>query len=477
MGYKVFAQTEIEDLIMKRDSLLFQEAFNKCKTNILLEIIDDDFEMYHDQSGTVYGRENFIEGIKIGICSLKYKPIRKLISSELQILKSDGNIYGVLQNGLHEFYAIEDNKAPYLTSTAEFSHLWVKQDGGYTLKRVFSYNHRSPDEIKAQKQNSSLAKSFSIDSLLKIHNVPAIGIALIKEGKLQQVALHGELEKGKIAPYNTIYNVASLTKPIVTILTLLLVDKGVWDLDEPLHHYWTDPDVANDSNSKKITTRHVLSHQTGFKNWRSENKSGRLEFDFPPGSAFRYSGEGFEYLKKALESKFNTKLELLCNSLIFEPLKMEDTYFYWSDSVDENRFAKWHDAQGINSYLTYKNKSASAADDLLSTIEDYGRFAEFVLNGANLSAGLFNQMISQQNGTENSIKMGLGWEILSDFKDDEYVLLHTGGDIGVNTLIMLLPKSKEGIVIFTNGDNGKNLFFKLIERNLSLGKQIVGKAK
>ncbi|WP_235299388.1 serine hydrolase domain-containing protein [Portibacter marinus] len=330
---------------------------------------------------------------------------------------------------------------------------------------------------QGQKHNDVSTVSLPIDTLLKRNNIPAVGIAKINDGKLQQIVVYGHLEQGETAPFNTIFNVASLTKPIVTMLTLQLVESGDWDLDEPLHINWTDPDVLSDINSKKITTRHVLSHQTGFKNWRSENQSGRLEFDFPPGTSFRYSGEGFEYLRRALEARFNTSLESLADSLLFEPLKMEDTHFYWNDSINENRFAKWHDAQGINVYETYKHTTANAADDLLTTIEDYGRFAEFVINGANLSTELFHEMTSRQNGMENAIVMGLGWEILPNLKEDQYALLHTGGDKGVNTLIMLLPRTKEGLVIFTNGDNGKNLFFELIEKNLSLGEHIVGKAE
>src|SRR5687768_409468 len=77
-----------------------------------------------------------------------------------------------------------------------------------------------------------------------------------------------QISKGNPAPFNTIFNVASLTKPVTAMLTLKLVSMGNWHLDEPLAKYWTDPDVVNDAWSKKLTTRHILSHQTGFVNWR-----------------------------------------------------------------------------------------------------------------------------------------------------------------------------------------------------------------
>jgi CubicO group peptidase (beta-lactamase class C family) len=64
------------------------------------------------------------------------------------------------------------------------------------------------------------------------------------------------------------------------MVTLKLVSQGKWNLDEPIYKYWTDPDVAKDPNSKILTTRHLLSHQSGFKNWRFINPDNKLHFDF-----------------------------------------------------------------------------------------------------------------------------------------------------------------------------------------------------
>jgi CubicO group peptidase (beta-lactamase class C family) len=215
-----------------------------------------------------------------------------------------------------------------------------------------------------------------IEKLLKENNVPAVGIGIIRDNELCQVNVFGKLKKdGNTAPYNTIFNVASLTKPIVGMLTLKLVSMGKWNLDEPIAKYWTDPDIKNDPRNKKITTRIILSHQTGFKNWRYLNPSGKLTIDFEPGTKFSYSGEGYEYLQKVLEIKFKTSLSKLVDSLIFKPLKMQDSRMVWDKLVDETRFACWHDKDGNNSYPTDKRKVASAADDLLTTIEVMVNFA------------------------------------------------------------------------------------------------------
>lgn len=112
--------------------------------------------------------------------------------------------------------------------------------------------------------------------------------------------LHGSMGRGddfkKLywypVPDNAIFNVASITKIVVTMLTLRLVETEQWDLDETLSDYWVDPGVASDSLHTRLTTRHVLIHQIGFANWRNNNPDKKLKFYFPPGTKYQYSGEG-----------------------------------------------------------------------------------------------------------------------------------------------------------------------------------------
>lgn len=322
-------------------------------------------------------------------------------------------------------------------------------------------------------QIASLDDDDQIQKLLSENKIPALGIGVIRDGKLKQVKVFGELKPGETAPFNTIFNVASLTKPVVAVLTLKLVSAGKWDLDEPLDRYWVDPDLKNDPRHKKLTTRLILSHRTGFSNWRWLNKSKKLEFGFEPGMKYQYSGEGLEYLRKALEKKFNKPIEKLADELIFKPLEMRDTRFFWDAGMNEARFAIGHDAKG-NAYKIYKNTKANAADDLLTTVEDYGKFLVSVMNGDGLSKDIFNEMASHQVETKENKYFGLGWEIY-DLGDGEYALSHGGSDEGVKTLVFLLPKSKQGLMIFTNSDNGTNIYLTLIAEYLKgFGKQIIG---
>jgi CubicO group peptidase (beta-lactamase class C family) len=319
---------------------------------------------------------------------------------------------------------------------------------------------------------------LNVEQWLKQNSVPALAIGIIRDGKLKEIRMYGEIKNGVAAPYNAIFNVASLTKPIVAVLTLKLVSDGHWSLDESLSNYWVDPDVSNDPRHKKLTTRLVLSHQTGFKNWRYLNKDNKLAFDTTPGMTYGYSGEGFEYLRKALESKFKKGIEQLTDSLVFRPLGMTETRHAWNEATDESRFAHWYDEKGNEYSRNYKATGISAADDLLTTVEDYGKFAAAVINGGNLDSSVFNEMVRPHVPTKDGRFFGLGWELfLNVGAKKEYALTHSGGDAGVRALAVLLPVSGQGLIVFTNGDNGYRLYEKLVTELLDAGKELMSRVK
>ena len=461
---QVQKSSELYKTIKAKDSLLFNLGFNNCDIAQFDNLVSDNFEFYHDQGGIVKSKAEFILNIKSGVCNIKYKAIRKLDSTKTEVypLHKNGNLYGAIQNGVHKSYALEENNSEYLTSITKFTHLWILENGTSKLSKGLSYDHN--DFNKPIDETLLFTDKNETERWLKQKRIPALGIGYIEDGKIKQISVFGELEKGKQAPQNTIWNVASLTKPTVTLTTMKLVNNGHWDLDEPIYHYWVDPDVKNDARHKTLTTRRILSHQTGFPNWRwnDDESQEKLRFQFNPGTQYQYSGEGFEYLKKALENKFNVPLEKLVDSLIFKPLKMHDTRLLWDNKVDESRFAKWHSAEG-ELYETYKNTEVSAADDLLTTISDYTKFITHILNGADLSMSLQKEMLEQQVRMNPYQYLGLGWWIYERInKKGDIALQHGGDDIGVHTIAFMIPKTKQVLVIFTNSDNGTDVFIAVL---------------
>ena len=331
-------------------------------------------------------------------------------------------------------------------------------------------------QLTAQKENSVKNIDVTIiDEWLANANVPAMAIATIEEGEIDEITVRGKISETQNAESTSIFDVASLTKTITTLVTLKLVESGSWQLNEPLYHHWIDPDVKNDTLHRKLTTKHVLSHRTGFKNWRWLNEDKKLAFDFEPGEKFQYSGEGFEYLRKALESKFGMSLEKLSDSLVFKPNHMKNSYLTWNDKIEETQFAGTHDKEG-KPYAYEKSYQVNAADNLLTTIEDLSKLCINILNQKTLTTQVYEEMIKPHSIVREGINFGLGWIVFEELPNGEYALFNAGSDTGVNALIVLLPKSKRGLVVMTNGDNGRGLAMKVIGETLGeAGKEILSR--
>ncbi|MGU3375846.1 serine hydrolase [Chryseobacterium sp. M5A1_1a] len=460
----IHAQIEKTDplyrTIMTRDSLLFSVGFNTCNVKQVESLLSDQLEFYHDKDG-LSDKKKFITDFKNGLCKAPdtYKARRVLVDKSTQIfpMYKGGKVYAVIQNGDHIFYEKEKNQTEKLVGGAKFTNFWIMENGDWKLNRSLSFDHHSK---QSDDQKTVFENDQEIESWLKENKIPTLGLGIIEAGELKQVKVFGEIKKGVSAPYNTYFNVASLTKPITAMVVLHLVSQGKWKLDEPLDAYWIDPDLAHDPRHKKLTTRIILTHQTGFPNWRWMNADKKLNFQFEPGTKYQYSGEGFEYLRKALEKKFKKPLELLARELIFQPLKMNDTNYIWDKNTDESRFAIGYNEKG-EPYPIEKNKTANAADDLHTTIEDYGNFMVSVMKGKDLKPEVFQDMIKMQAKIKDDIYFGLGFGIY-DLGNGNYVLSHSGSDPGTQCIAFVLPKSGKGIVIFTNTDDGSKVYKKLV---------------
>ena len=458
---QVDKNSDLYKTIFAKDSLLFEVGFNTCDIKQFENLLSDNLKFYHDKDG-ISDKTKFLIDLKKGICNNQANRLVKRFlvkeSTEIFPLYKNDALYGAVQNGEHMFSEKRESQA----GIARFTNVWQLENGEWKLATSFSFDHQADENKKTE--NPIFDNDVEIEKWLNENKVPTLGIGVIENGKLQQVKVFGEIAKGISAPYNTIFNVASLTKPVTAIVALKLVSLGKWNLDEPVYKYWTDPDIANDPRNKKLTTRIILSHQTGFPNWRWMNENKKLDFQFDPGTKYQYSGEGMEYLRKALEKKFNKSLQQLACELVFQPLKMTDTRYVWGKNVDTTRLAIGYDKDG-KEYETVKNKTPNAADDLLTTIEDYGIFLISVMNGDGLTKEVFDEMTTNQVASTKGKHFGLGFEIY-DLGNGEYTLSHGGSDNGVQTIVFIFPKTRQGLLIFTNSDTGVSVYETLLKHYL-----------
>jgi Ricin-type beta-trefoil lectin domain-like/Beta-lactamase len=108
-------------------------------------------------------------------------------------------------------------------------------------------------------------------------------------------------------------------------------------------------------------------------------------------------------------------------------------------------------------------------------VEDYGKFGAEVIRGAGLSQKLYGEMIRPHVAipSPEGLSYGLGWVVAKDLSNGEYALLHRGGHVGVRTIVILLPKSRRGLVVLTNGEHGEAVCDKITLESIDLGKEIL----
>ncbi|MGB7844673.1 MAG: serine hydrolase [Candidatus Acidiferrum sp.] len=327
---------------------------------------------------------------------------------------------------------------------------------------------RDDSPLKKPGPTTIAALQRRMPELLKDGTVPGLSVALIRGGRTYWVHGFGvrDVKTGQPVTEETIFEAASLSKPVFAYGVLKLVDQGTLDLDTPLTKYLPKPYIDGDARLDKITARYVLSHRTGFPNWRSDGNP--LTIHFAPGERFSYSGEGFVYLQKVVEQLTGKALNDYMTEAVFQPLGMKSSSYVWRDDYDA-RTALGHDAAGQAGEKN-KPKEANAAASLHTTAGDYALFLEAVLNGTGLNRRTLQEMERPQipvdpectNCTDRvpkelskNVFWGLGVGI-QETKQGES-LWHWGDNGRFKCYMVAYPKQKIGVVMFADGQNGLSI--------------------
>jgi CubicO group peptidase (beta-lactamase class C family) len=340
--------------------------------------------------------------------------------------------------------------------------------------QLYAQSSRTPEA--SEKPDLKAEVDRKAPQWLKQYDVPSVAVAYIENGKVAWTAVYGEQSPGVPATGKTLYNVASLTKPISAEVLLRLASAGKLSLDEQISTSWIDPDVKDNPWNRLLTPRLCLSHQTGFPNWRYQT-NGVLKFQWEPGTSTGYSGEGYVYVARFAEKKLGRSFEDLAQKYVFDPIGMKNTSYSPRDWY-EGRVAV---AQGPKGEARPATQSTwNAADLLRTTIGDYGNFVVSAIHQDGLTKEIAREQVTSTRNLANPDKlkqlcaaakvsstdckgtagMGLGWEVLT--LNDETIIDHSGSDWGVHALAFFVPERQIGMVVFTNGDNGEKVIKEIV---------------
>lgn len=309
-----------------------------------------------------------------------------------------------------------------------------------------------------------------LETIMKERLVPGLSLVFMEDAKVtfqKNLGLKNSQKKDPVDD-NTLFEAASLSKPVFTYGVLKLVEKGTLDLDRPLVNYLLFSDIKDDKRVNFITARMVLTHTSGLPNWRPKNEA--LMIYFEPGARFNYSGEGFLYLQKVIEHISGLSLEEYMQKNIFVPLNMPHSSFVWSY---DGQKAKGHDIEG-NPIEMRDEVPQNAAFTLHTTALDYAKFITAILND---NSKTIHEMLRPHiklpiTGSDsilyNSCKLsdtlswGLGWGIQSINQTDSF--WHWGDNGGFKSFILASKNNNSAIIIFTNSSNGLLLISDIINK-------------
>lgn len=304
--------------------------------------------------------------------------------------------------------------------------------------------------------------------------VPGLAVAVVHDGEMVYSRGFGvkDVTTGEPVRPGTSFAGLSFSKTVFSYVVMRLVDQGVLHLDRPLYQYLDQPitefdayqDLAGDSLHREVTARMVMSHTTGWPNWRWLTESGTLHFSYKPGERFSYSGEGFAFMQLVVEEVTESDLNQLAHDLVFSTMDMERTSFVW-ESAFEADYAEDHDR-----YLKPRSRSrrdrADGAGSLQTTVEDYARFLIAVMKGQGLSSQAFDEMFSPQVSIRHArmfgprsselsrehegsgLAWGLGWG-LADSPNGR-AIFHTGNDVGSANYHVAYLDEQAAIVLMGN---------------------------
>lgn len=275
-----------------------------------------------------------------------------------------------------------------------------------------------------------------------------------------------------------VFQAASLSKVVFAYIVLRMYDKGEIDLDRPLCEY-TDIDRFVDKDmAGKLTARLILSHRSGIDDWADSPSSDRwptspINFTFPVDSIFGYSGEGFAFLQRAVESIRGKSIQEIAEEEVFGPYDMPLSSYEWKPEFEGITTASTRrdgTSTGVRSF-----PRQNVAYTLRTCAKDYSNFLRVILNGEGLKPETHKMFITPCSGPATQFppkirkideKQSIYWGLGIGIEENPHygrVLWHWGDNGNTKALFLILPEKKTTLVYFANSGAGHDIIDKVTE--------------
>jgi CubicO group peptidase (beta-lactamase class C family) len=334
-------------------------------------------------------------------------------------------------------------------------------------------------------------KKMELTKRMKHYKAPGLSAAFIYQEELAWIKGFGVADAGSQEPVTaeTIFQAASISKPVTGMVALHLVETGLLALDADANDFlrsWKIPQSKYtrprpDGSTPKVTLRGLLSHTAGMNirgytgypvgrelptlqqilNGEPPANSRPVRVMQAPGKAFNYSGGGYLVVQQMIEDVTGRPLAALAKEFIFDKLGMtSSTFDIRLPEALAPRAASAHRRTGEPVAGRWHSYPEQAAASLWTTPTDLARLVIEVLkslkNESNrvLSAEMTRQMLVPQMSLG-----GLGFNVV--IRDGMTRFGHPGWNEGFHSMALACPEAGQGIVWMTNGENGRRLGYEL----------------
>ncbi|WP_052350258.1 serine hydrolase domain-containing protein, partial [Paenibacillus gorillae] len=320
----------------------------------------------------------------------------------------------------------------------------------------------------------------------KKNNVPGIAFSIVRTGESPQLHFYGLADKSSklyVDKY-TQFQVASISKPVTAWGIMKLVEEGALNLDKPITTYLKRWELSpSPFDQSAITVRKLLSHTAGINApqylgsekekhldsivdsmYGKINSKEKLKLINDPGKSFLYSSGGYSILQLLIEEVSGLEFTEYMEKNVLGPLSMVGSTF--KQRLENFKGgSRAYDSLGkkLPNYIFIEK----AAAGLYSNIEDMSKFLLINLNMSremkSNEGGLINHESVKllHSRVERTIPYGLGFSISTI--NNHKVISHTGCNRGWSSVIAMIPKRDEGIVILTNSNTGGNFIYDVMK--------------
>jgi len=332
-------------------------------------------------------------------------------------------------------------------------------------------------------------KANNIDSLLTVFNDSNQFNGTVLVSQNGKVVFHGaygysDFDTKTKLDTNSIFNIASVTKPLTAITILILHDQGKLDIDDDVTKYITNLPY------KEITIRHMLNHTSGLPDFSNEfdkykdlidqskpfgnqdllnllvKHSPPLNFD--PGEKYSYSNTGYNLITMVVEEITGKPFEKFLQKEIFKPLGMSNTYLAATIGKDKKLTKGYRYSNGefvqdsLGNYIkalrgTSFEFSTRGSSGIHSTTGDLYKFDQALRNGKLVIPETLEQAYTKPtlNNGEH-ISYGFGWKIYEDTTIKS--VYHGGSAIGYRALFRRGIRTDNNTIILLSNVTNANSF-------------------